>query len=266
MASIVVGGAGFLGSSLVDLLVMRREPVVIVDTLESGTLANIESAMSSGLAAFSFGGASNAVHAVLDASRRLRSQASVVYDVADAAEVSGSIAAELGVRAISVCRTPADGMNAGANGDCVLVCRGSAYGPRMRRHNEALLFAIFESCAMDEPLPIRGIEGARVDLSFSKSIAIDLVALAAPDSSRGVAVREPDFAVTTSEFCAALCRAAGKPMKTRRAEWPVGILEQGASPLKYPNGPEFERSLFETSRWFRAMAQTLVASGTGTPR
>ncbi len=50
--SIVTGGAGFLGSHLVDALVRRGESVIVLDNLTTGRLANLEQAISSGRATF----------------------------------------------------------------------------------------------------------------------------------------------------------------------------------------------------------------------
>ena len=50
--SIVFGGAGFLGSHLVDALSARGESVVVVDDLTTGRLSNLERAISSGRVTF----------------------------------------------------------------------------------------------------------------------------------------------------------------------------------------------------------------------
>ena len=44
----MVGGAGFLGSHLVDRLLAERHAVEVVDDLSSGTLANLAAARSAG--------------------------------------------------------------------------------------------------------------------------------------------------------------------------------------------------------------------------
>lgn len=52
MLSLVAGGAGFLGSHLVDALVGAGDDVIIADNLSTGSLANIEDALRSGRVTF----------------------------------------------------------------------------------------------------------------------------------------------------------------------------------------------------------------------
>ncbi|MBD5655134.1 MAG: NAD-dependent epimerase/dehydratase family protein [Candidatus Eremiobacteraeota bacterium] len=54
MLHVVTGGAGFLGSHLVDALIERGDDVLIVDNLTTGNLRNVENATRSGRAAFVF--------------------------------------------------------------------------------------------------------------------------------------------------------------------------------------------------------------------
>ena len=55
MATLVTGGAGFLGSHLVDALIAGGEHVVVIDNLCTGRLPNIEKAISSSMATFVYG-------------------------------------------------------------------------------------------------------------------------------------------------------------------------------------------------------------------
>ena len=47
MRCLVAGGAGFIGSHLIDALVARGDDVVVVDNLSTGSLKNIASSMES---------------------------------------------------------------------------------------------------------------------------------------------------------------------------------------------------------------------------
>ncbi|MEM2097635.1 MAG: NAD-dependent epimerase/dehydratase family protein, partial [Methanothrix sp.] len=42
MTALVTGGAGFIGSNLVEELVRRGEDVIVLDNLQTGSLRNLE--------------------------------------------------------------------------------------------------------------------------------------------------------------------------------------------------------------------------------
>jgi nucleoside-diphosphate-sugar epimerase len=72
MAILVTGGAGFLGSHLVDRLVENGEEVAVIDDLSTGRIANLERALSSGRATFIYGdvgGSTDAVGALVKPAR-----------------------------------------------------------------------------------------------------------------------------------------------------------------------------------------------------
>ena len=48
MDCVVTGGAGFIGSNLVDALLARGDRVTVVDNLSSGKRANLERALARG--------------------------------------------------------------------------------------------------------------------------------------------------------------------------------------------------------------------------
>lgn len=54
MATLVTGGAGFVGSHLVDRCIERGEQVVVFDNLATGSLRNLASALKSGRATFAY--------------------------------------------------------------------------------------------------------------------------------------------------------------------------------------------------------------------
>src|ERR1700733_4394349 len=48
MDCLVTGGAGFIGSNLVDALIARGDRVTVIDNLSTGKRANLESAVGAG--------------------------------------------------------------------------------------------------------------------------------------------------------------------------------------------------------------------------
>lgn len=60
MRYLITGGAGFIGSHLVDVLVARGHGVVVIDDLSTGTRANLENAMGSNLVEFVEGSVTDA--------------------------------------------------------------------------------------------------------------------------------------------------------------------------------------------------------------
>jgi dTDP-glucose 4,6-dehydratase/UDP-glucuronate decarboxylase len=55
LISLVTGGAGFLGSHLVDRLIAGGDEVLVLDNLSTGRLANIEGPLATGAATFIYG-------------------------------------------------------------------------------------------------------------------------------------------------------------------------------------------------------------------
>jgi len=74
MAVLVTGGAGFLGSHLVDRLVGDGEHVVVADDLSTGRLANVDRALATGRVTFVYLDIAAAREVVLEALERAASE------------------------------------------------------------------------------------------------------------------------------------------------------------------------------------------------
>jgi nucleoside-diphosphate-sugar epimerase len=70
MVHLVTGGAGFLGSHLVDALIDDGHTVLIIDNLSTGHVRNLEHAISSGRATFIYGDVVAPVAALLELVRK----------------------------------------------------------------------------------------------------------------------------------------------------------------------------------------------------
>ncbi|HTW86152.1 MAG TPA: NAD-dependent epimerase/dehydratase family protein [Candidatus Sulfotelmatobacter sp.] len=268
MASIVVGGAGFLGSALVEVLIARRQPVVIVDTLQSGSLTNTATAIQSGRGAFAFWNSPASLAQVRQALEVLHARAKVVFDLADAPATSTRIGAELAVPVVALrrIRESPPGMEArtaSAQSENALICRGIAYGPRMRRRPSALVYELFAACAAGEPLPIRGIEGVPLEVSSSRRIAHDLVEWVEAGKRHAANLREADAVVTTAEFAATLSLVAGIAMRTRPANPASVPLATHQVPPAAADAGQLESSLAETLAWFRGLEAASVSLAAG---
>ena len=86
MRTLVTGGAGFIGSNLVDRLILLDQEIIIYDNLSTGSLINLDSAMDSGNATFIDGD-------ILDSRKLLKAMEGVsrVFHIAANADVRGGI-------------------------------------------------------------------------------------------------------------------------------------------------------------------------------
>lgn len=86
MKTVVTGGAGFIGSHLVDALVDRGDSVVVIDNLHRGRVEHIEYQIESGAVVFVEGDIRDG-----DALRRWLAGADVIYHLAAQSNVMGAM-------------------------------------------------------------------------------------------------------------------------------------------------------------------------------
>lgn len=89
MRVMVTGGAGFIGSHLVDRLLSEGEDVLAVDNLSSGSLANLAEARRSRVGKFSFQRADITSNALAELIKRTRPQ--VIFHLAAQVDVRKSV-------------------------------------------------------------------------------------------------------------------------------------------------------------------------------
>ena len=90
MKCLVTGGAGFIGSTLVDRLLAEDHEVDVIDDLSSGSLGNLAEARTEGGKAFRFHQADIRAAEVVDVISRIRPE--VVFHLAAQADVRVSVA------------------------------------------------------------------------------------------------------------------------------------------------------------------------------
>jgi dTDP-glucose 4,6-dehydratase len=197
MTSIVSGGAGFLGSHLVDRLVKRGASVVVIDNLATGHLVNLEHAISSGRVTFVYADivdvaslhallASNGIKKVgaiyhfastgaatlplIDLALRHRSRfifSSLFGASGDEGDVYGEAAVTAAVRT--------DGL------DARIVRFVDCYGPRMQSADDRFIPALLEAAVNGRALPIEGTGEEKRTLTFvADALALLLLGAEAP--------------------------------------------------------------------------------------
>ena len=116
MRHLITGGAGFVGSHLVDLLTMRGDTVVVLDDLSTGARENLEPALASNLVEFVEG-------SVLDAD--------LVDDLMRSVDACVHLASAVGVQL--VVSRPLDTLRRNIHGNDIVISAAA-------RHDRPLLF------------------------------------------------------------------------------------------------------------------------------
>jgi nucleoside-diphosphate-sugar epimerase len=270
MSAIVVGGAGFLGSTLVDHLVRRRERVIVVDNLSTGELSNLESAISSGLSTFVYADLTANIAAAIRGLQCVATNGDEeLYGLMEPVAAALDLAERVGARFVAV----ASGGTQALSGRVPTVpfrvaTIGASFGPRMSAGSSFFLHALFAAVALGDPLPVRGLEDRRLRLSYSKEIAARL--RDAAEGLRGgrddVVTSASDAVLTVGELCALLGRLVNRRFATCPPAY-VDVLgeEPEWDERSVASGPmQRERlisALGRTYQWYRANAERLAVAG-----
>jgi nucleoside-diphosphate-sugar epimerase len=270
MSAIVVGGAGFLGSTLVDHLVRRRERVIVVDNLSTGELSNLEAAISSGLSTFVYADVTANIAAAIRGLECVATNGNDdLYCLMEPAGSALDLAERVGARFVTVASSGTPACTGRVPKVPARVARiGASFGPRMSADSSRFLHALFAAMALGDPLPVRGLEDRSLRLSYSKEIAATLRD-AAEGLRRGrddVVTNASDAVLTVGELCALL----GSLVNRRFATCPpafVDVLGEDAErdDRAVASGPAHRERLISalgrTYQWYRANSARLAVAG-----
>lgn len=277
--SIVTGGAGFLGSHLVDKLTSGGEAVVVLDNLATGHLGNLAGAIASGRATFIYtdiavgtdalrdiirsGGVENVERIYHFVPRPPPAEDPLVH--AEAMRALIDIAIEKGARLVVVSDEfsgPAEAVDEAAVGaavrdrelDARIVRVFHCYGPRADT-GDADIAAMFEATRQRRPMPIEG-SGKQVRPMTYVADAIDgllTVALRedAPLATDIVSTDEP----SALEIARTLARGVGRDFAFEyvtghpEPQHPLAGRNDRVA-LGVPAGTSLEAGLRKTYDWF----------------
>jgi len=253
MLHVVFGGAGFLGSTLVDALSERREEVIAVDDLSSGRLANLQSAIERRRVTFLYGDVeSDPAGVAAHVARVARGRRSRVYVAMGASDAVLRCVREIDAELVVLRHWPDGGVTARMPSGVRVMYLANPFGPRMPAAPGSLLWEIFAKLAAGAAAPIGGIEHIAVPLTYSRDAARYLVNASAEGSGN-----DERFcpAATATVFGVASIAATLSGVQLRIAPALVDCLEvpvlgeswRGAAGLA-----DLRRALRETQRWFAA--------------
>jgi nucleoside-diphosphate-sugar epimerase len=247
MSILVTGGAGFLGSHVVDRFIEGGERVVVIDDLSSGRIANVERALSSGSATFVYGdvGRSKEAVAALAASARA-GRFTAIYHLAALGGIGthGCIELALAHGATLVFASASDvygeSLVASAireNGLRARIVRlFDAYGPRMPLGDGRLIPSLVQAANANRPLPIHGSGRQTCSLVYVADVVDGLLVVERAARAEPLPVDlgcAEEYAVL--EIAELVAAAAGVPL----------IVEHGEPRLEEPlrRTPDVSRAL-----------------------
>jgi dTDP-glucose 4,6-dehydratase len=182
--NLVTGGAGFIGSRLVNALVDRGDEVVIIDDMSSGRIRNLEHAVQSGRATLIYADAALAAGPLGELVGRAASgPIDRIYHFASNAAVGSLIELALAHSArFLLASAPAGNRFAEAAVAAAVREHGlvgrivrffDCYGPAMNEDDGRLISALFRAALDGEPAPIAGTgKETRAPLYVDDAIAL----------------------------------------------------------------------------------------------
>ena len=216
MAFIVLGGAGFLGSTIVDRLLAERQRVVIVDDMSTGNLANIGGAIRSTRASFVYADVS-------------RGQSGVIRDIFELTADGDRRVIAAGpplIACTSLGRTIGSplvvGLEDGSDRDaapCVLFDANESYGPRMRLDSGSKISVLIAAALDGARFPCVVGEDEVLHVRYAPDLAAAVVAAAR--AVRGTPQQAPaqPVALTAREIWDALTPVAAPGGSAVRASF-----------------------------------------------
>jgi nucleoside-diphosphate-sugar epimerase len=293
--SIVIGGAGFLGSHLVDALTRCGESVVVIDNLTTGRLSNLESAITLGRTAFVYAD----VWALADSLREIISStgmkkvdfiyhfvSTTCHDVVGTRhwDLSGAtdpamnalIDIALGYKARLILSSPqvpgggeheaeaAIGAAVRERGlDARIVRFSNCYGPRAQ-NGDPVIAALLEAALHRRPMPIEG-NGQQ---TRSVTYVADAIARVLTVARHSPAVLQPVEIIsnderTVTEIARALALSVGLDFKVQYVSSSVEVpRRQGSGLPSVTRRPSpqtsLERGLRNTYDWLLNQSQLFV--------
>jgi nucleoside-diphosphate-sugar epimerase len=233
MTAIVLGGAGFIGSRLVDHLVARGMHVAVVDDLSTGSLVNLDYALSTGRVTFVFGDAERASDAALRALREQGRTPVVLFSLHGAdLRVTGP-ALEIPAISLRWPGSPDSGLSP------------VVFGPRMPARSAPLVWQLFTDALAGEPTPLDGVPPHAIEMAYVENVVLDMVAAAQRATEPNPAVvPRVDVRLKPHELREALgcipreTRSVRRHVRQRPAQAPVAL----------------DDALRATCRWFATRA------------